>query len=533
MSLQMIFLQNWVEIRTVFSRRGPFVILLLLSLLIVALWFPQPLQAVQGYGQGCSVFKTCGEGLSCDPFTFKCYHKPRREGEPCMAGFGCAEGLTCEAGSQECRAPGKVGDPCHPTRPCGDGLSCQPGVLRCYHVPRQKDEPCCLGYECSVGLQCDGMELICREPGKEGDPCHLTRQCGLGLKCEAGSNKCRTVQPDLGAKIKMDCGSQLARLEKTLSFFAYNLFLIFPSKHMGSNPGRAIEIPRWIKQNGSQYDVVVFSEAWLYPRTVASGMDLAGFCNHVYDRREMNGSGLAIYSKHPIEDYDFLNFGAYSAGADSLADKAILYARINKGGKRFHVFGTHTNAEVDQFETRIQQYSIIRNFIKSKAILKDELVLIAGDLNEDKVHQADKYDTMLNQVWAEDLPLDTSGGLYSYDAKENRLASGNDREALDHVLHVTDPDISATVILPGSNCRYIKPKANYLYFINRDLSDHYAVGCTINWDSLASMTDSRNFLQERPTEPKKVDLGNIPLDDALLMGDHQAKTRVIVFTDPD
>lgn len=504
-----------------------------LTLFIIALWLPQPLYAAQGYGQGCSVFKPCGEGLSCDPFTFKCYHKPRREGEPCMAGFGCAEGLTCEAGSQRCRAPGKIGDPCHLTRPCGDGLSCQPGVLRCYHVPRQKDEPCCVGYECALGLQCDGLALICREPGKEGDLCHLTRQCGPGLKCEAGSNKCRPVKPDLVVKINMDCGSQLAKLEHTLSLFAYNLFLIFPSKHMGSNPRRAIEIPKWINQNGSHYDVVVFSEAWLHPGTVASGMSLAGFCNHVYDKREMNGSGLAIYSKYPIEDYDFFNFGAYSAGADSLADKAVLYAKINKGGRWIHVFGTHTNAEVDQFETRVQQYRIIRNFIKSKLILKDELVLIAGDLNEDKVYQADKYDTMLNEVWAEDIPLDTLGGLYSYDGKENILASSDDREALDHVLYVTDPDISATAILPGSSCKYIKPKANYLDFINRDLSDHYAIGCTVNWDSLTSITDSKNITQERLTEPDKIDVTKIPLDDALLVGDHKARSRVIVFTNPD
>jgi endonuclease/exonuclease/phosphatase family metal-dependent hydrolase len=509
------------------------VILPLLSLFIIALWFPQPLQAAQGYGEDCSVFKPCGEGLSCDPFTFRCYHKPRREGEPCMAGFVCAEGLICEAGSQKCRAPGKIGDPCYPTRPCGDGLSCQPGVFRCYHVPRQKGEPCCAGYECGVGLQCDGTTFICREPGKEGDPCHLTRQCGPGLKCEAGSNKCKPVQPDLVVKINMDCGSHLAKLGHTLSLFAYNLFLIFPSNHTDSNLSRAIEIPIWIKQNGSQYDVVVFSEAWLHPGTVAIGMGLAGFCNHVYDKREMNGSGLAIYSKYPIEDYDFLNFGAYSAGADSLADKAVLYAKINKGGRWFHVFGTHTNAEVDQFETRVQQYRIIRNFIKSKVILKDELVLIAGDLNEDKVYQADKYDTMLNEVWAEDIPLDPLEGLYSYDGKENILASSNDREALDHVLYVTDPDISATVILPGSSCKYIKPKADYLDFINRDLSDHYAIGCTINWDSLTSIADSKNFLQERLLEPNKIDLTKIPLDDAILMGDHKAGRRVIVFTDPD
>jgi len=314
---------------------------------------------------------------------------------------------------------------------------------------------------------------------------------------------------------------------------AYNLFLIFPSKHMGSNPRRAIEIPKWIKQNGSDYDVVVFSEAWLHPGTVASGMGLAGFCNHVYDKREMNGSGLAIYSKYPIEDYDFFNFGAYSAGADSLADKAVLYVKINKGGRRYHVFGTHTNAEVDQFETRVLQYSIIRNFIKSKVIAKDELVLIAGDLNEDRVHQTDKYETMLDEVWAEDIPLDTSSGQYSYDGKENILASSDDREALDHILHMADPDISTTVILPESSCKYIKPKANYLDFINRDLSDHYAIGCTINWGSLTSIADSINFTQERLIEPNKIDVTKIPLDDALLVGDQKARSRVIVFTNPD
>jgi endonuclease/exonuclease/phosphatase family metal-dependent hydrolase len=289
----------------------------------------------------------------------------------------------------------------------------------------------------------------------------------------------------------------------------------------------------WIRQNGSQYDVVVFSEAWLHPGTVAIGMGLAGFCNHVYDKREMNGSGLAIYSKYPIEDYDFLNFGAYSAGPDSLADKAVLYAKINKGGRWFHVFGTHTNAEVDHFETRVLQYGIIRSFIKSKVIAKDELVLIAGDLNEDRIRQTDKYATMLDMLWAEDIPLDTSGGLYSYDGKENMLASGVDREALDHILHLADPDISETVILPESSCKYIKPKANYLDFINQDLSDHYAIGCTINWGALTSIADSKDFTQERLTGPYKIDITKIPLDDALLVGDHKARSRIIVFTNPD
>jgi hypothetical protein len=72
-----------------------------------------------------------------------------------------------------------------------------------------------------------------------------------------------------------------------------------------------------------------------------------------------------------------------------------------------------------------------------------------------------------------------------------------------------------------------------LNFINRDLSDHYAMGCTINWDSLTSVANTKNFPQEGLIEPNKIDLANISLEDALLMGDPKARRRVIVFTDPD
>jgi len=42
-----------------------------------------------------------------------------------------------------------------------------------------------------------------------------------------------------------------------------------------------------------------------------------------------------------------------------------------------------------------------------------------------------------------------------------------------------------------------------------------------------------NVTQERLIEINKVDVSQIPLDDALLMGDKDAKLRVIVFDDPD
>ncbi|MBL8323432.1 MAG: hypothetical protein JNJ89_00585 [Rubrivivax sp.] len=107
------------------------------------------------------MFKPCGSGLSCHPVLQTCYHKPRHEGEPCMAGYPCGAGLTCEAFSQRCRAPGKFSDACHATRPCGAGLSCHPFLHKCYHKPRKAGEPCSAGYSCGEGLYCQSFLHKC------------------------------------------------------------------------------------------------------------------------------------------------------------------------------------------------------------------------------------------------------------------------------------------------------------------------------------------------------------------------------------
>ena len=50
---------------------------------------------------------------------------------------------------------------------------------------------------------------------------------------------------------------------------------------------------------------------------------------------------------------------------------------------------------------------------------------------------------------------------------------------------------------------------------------------------LTSIGEKKNLTQERFIELNKVDVSQIPLDDALVMGDQKARIRVIVFTDPD
>jgi len=51
--------------------------------------------------------------------------------------------------------------------------------------------------------------------------------------------------------------------------------------------------------------------------------------------------------------------------------------------------------------------------------------------------------------------------------------------------------------------------------------------------ALVSLGEKKNLTQERFTELNKIDVSQIPLEDALMMGDQKARIRVIVFTDPD
>jgi thiol:disulfide interchange protein DsbC len=51
--------------------------------------------------------------------------------------------------------------------------------------------------------------------------------------------------------------------------------------------------------------------------------------------------------------------------------------------------------------------------------------------------------------------------------------------------------------------------------------------------SLISIRERRNLTQERFEELNKVDVAQIPLNDALVLGDQEARIRVISFHDPD
>jgi len=95
--------------------------------------------------------------------------------------------------------------------------------------------------------------------------------------------------------------------------------------------------------------------------------------------------GVLIYSRWPIETEAEIKYANCSNNGafDCLASKGVKYARVNKLGKLYHIFGTHMEAggTAADVQYRIEQYGEIANFMDTLSIPADEAVIFTGDLN--------------------------------------------------------------------------------------------------------------------------------------------------------
>lgn len=233
---------------------------------------------------------------------------------------------------------------------------------------------------------------------------------------------------------------------------------------------RVHDIPKKI----TEYDVVIMEELFdgklrskmyndmkaVYPyhtRVVGEGADLP-----------LTG-GVVIFSKWPIEKEDQIVY-TDSTGVDELAAKGAGYARINKNGKIYHIFGTHTDAGGDAAtkRARLSELKEMKNLIDRQGIPANEPVLIGGDMNVNEF--SDELPVMLSTLNAS-MPVNT-GFKYSADAVTDTMNNGHDRGRLDYVLYSNE---------------HAKPKQsmNHVYILRAldhekmwpkfDLSDHFPV----------------------------------------------------------
>ena len=64
---------------------------------------------------------------------------------------------------------------------------------------------------------------------------------------------------------------------------------------------RVAEIVAWFQDRDE--DIILLQELWSFHDEIRDGLTSAGYCHYVMTDR-INGSGLAIFSKHPIETSD-------------------------------------------------------------------------------------------------------------------------------------------------------------------------------------------------------------------------------------
>ncbi len=171
-----------------------------------------------------------------------------------------------------------------------------------------------------------------------------------------------------------------------LNVVNYNVQFLPLSFGGTDNSLRAPLIPSRLDAN---LDVVVIEEAFdPIPRdqSFIPEMKAQGF---IYDSGILNdyfpwNGGVMIFSRWPIEataEYDFQLCGPNSA--DCFANKGIMYAKVNKMGKRYHVFGTHMDAgsAAADIEAKELQYAEMRDFIAAQNVPQHEAVVYCGDFN--------------------------------------------------------------------------------------------------------------------------------------------------------
>lgn len=265
---------------------------------------------------------------------------------------------------------------------------------------------------------------------------------------------------------------------KTLNVLAYNIYMRPEIIFANGQAIRANLIPGRVHG----YDVIVFSEAFdnSSRSTLLNGLK----AEYPYKTNVVGSDsgidqdgGVILVSKWPIEKQAQRVFGSECSGSDCMSDKGVIYARLNKQGRIYHVFGSHTQAwsTAQGAAVRRNQFQVIFDFIYDMDISPNEPVIITGDLNVDMVNYWDEYSDMLFTLDASHP--DQIGYAYSADPVSNVLADkSNPREYLDYVLY------SNNHLRPYDSyneVRMIRSSEEWKEFFWEpamwDLSDHYAV----------------------------------------------------------
>jgi endonuclease/exonuclease/phosphatase family metal-dependent hydrolase len=234
--------------------------------------------------------------------------------------------------------------------------------------------------------------------------------------------------------------------QDTFHVLAYNVRM--RSRHLFANG--QVERAHLIPQRVRDFDVLILSEVFdgFVRRLLLEDLG-ADYPYHTLNVGSdgpfpwNQDGGAMILSKWPIQARDRLAFkdqlfrpfppNTLCESWDCNAEKGVVYARIAKEERTFHVFGTHMQAGSDDLHAHIRnrQLLIIQSFMDSKGIPPSDMVIVGGDLNIDK--GTNEYNSMLAILRATDPPA--SGHPWTVDPEINDTSNSDGQKFLDYTLY--------------------------------------------------------------------------------------------------
>lgn len=274
-------------------------------------------------------------------------------------------------------------------------------------------------------------------------------------------------------------------------------------------------LPEWqdvraplIAERLGGYDVVLLQEAYSDWHRQLIGNRLSE--DYPYQARVLGSDcgfrqdgGVVLLSKWPIDVELQLLFGKLCTGKDCLADKGVLYARINKRGQPVHIFATHLQSGRENWKTRKRQLQVLGNLIEDLRLSKDEPVVIAGDFNVDRFanRETGHFSFMVEVLNAQQpIPSDSGSLRPTYDPTENWLAEGSFQEYIDYVFY------SRKHLVPTAAFNTVQEE----FTGDMPLSDHYAVHGRFVFAPAAQQSRSPKWIPRGMPESIEVGLDENP-----------------------
>jgi sphingomyelin phosphodiesterase len=228
----------------------------------------------------------------------------------------------------------------------------------------------------------------------------------------------------------------------------------------------------------SEYQVLVFQEAFLSDARRIIRKHLKEVFPYEYGPANNDGgfktsSGIWVLSKMPLRQLEEVKFTKCFGIADCFARKGALLLEGEHEGQRFQVLGTHLQSVGPQ-AIRQSQYNDMRSMLDRHQVAGVPQI-VCGDMNTSKSRRGD-YEDMLKALDVEDGPLDIQVEGTEEVYPNDMRAWGNEKyEVIDYVFYRGNSKPAKQVTRKLCSIRKKWSKRH------RDLSDHFAVDCTIQW----------------------------------------------------